>query len=90
MSVIGIDLGTCYTKVGVFNSENFQIIENSSERQTLNYVAIKPNGREIGENLRAKIRMNFKKTILDSKGIYKFYFKLRDKNILNIFISNLI
>ena len=68
MSVIGIDLGTCYTKAGVLNSDNFQMIDNSSERQTLNYVAIKPTGGEMGENLKTKVRMNFKKTIFDSKG----------------------
>lgn len=70
MSAIGIDLGTCYTRAGVLNSDNFQMIDNSSERQTRNYLAIKPTGREMGENLRTKIRINFKKTIFDSKGKY--------------------
>lgn len=71
MSVIGIDLGTCYTRAGIINTNSgvFQMIESSSERQTLNYVAIKQNGREVGDNLRAKMRSVYKKVIFDSKGI---------------------
>ena len=65
--MIGIDLGTCFTRAGVLNADKFQMIENSSERQTLNYVAINPTAREIGESLRMKIRMNFKKVFFDSK-----------------------
>jgi molecular chaperone DnaK (HSP70) len=82
MSVIGIDLGTCFTRVGVFNSGSFQIIENSSERQTLNYVVIKPKSREMGEIFRAKIRTNFKKTIFDSKGIFIFKCIIKYEKIL--------
>ena len=50
ITAIGIDLGTCYTSTGFMNGNSFQIIENSSERQTLNYVAFNQNGREIGED----------------------------------------
>ena len=63
-------MGTCFTRAAVINFENFHMIDNSSERQTLNYVAIKQNGREIGDNLRTKIRMTFKKTVFDSKSNY--------------------
>lgn len=73
MSIIGIDLGTCFTRAGVFNNGTFQMIENSSERQTLNYIAIKPNSREMGETFRTKIGTNYKKIIFDSKGFY-FHF----------------
>ena len=66
---IGIDLGTCYTKAGVFteNPNEFQVIEISSKRDILNYVAFKPSGRETGENVKAKIRMNYNKMLFDSK-----------------------
>ncbi len=57
---IGIDLGTSYTCAGFMKQGNFQIIELASSRKTLNYVAFKKNGREIGENLKLKIRMNYK------------------------------
>ena len=51
---IGIDLGTSYTCAGFMKQGNFQIIELASSRKTLNYVAFKNNGREIGENLKLK------------------------------------
>jgi heat shock protein 5 len=66
---IGIDLGTSYTCAGFMKKGNFQIIELASSRKTLNYVAFKNNGREIGENLKLKIRMNYKNIVFDSKGI---------------------
>ncbi len=66
---IGIDLGTSYTCAGFMKKSNFQIIERASSRETLNYVAFKNNGREIGENLKLKIRMNYKNIVFDSKGI---------------------
>jgi len=72
VTAIGIDLGTSYTCAGFMRQGNFQIIELASSRKTLNYVAFKKNGREIGDNLKLKIRMNYKHTVFDSKGILFF------------------
>ena len=72
VTAIGIDLGTSYTCAGFMKQGNFQIIELASSRKTLNYVAFKKNGREIGDNLKLKIRMNYKHTVFDSKGILFF------------------
>lgn len=66
---IGIDLGTCFTKAGIFKDKRkgLQVIETSSKREILNYVAFKANDRELGENLKTKIRMNYNKLAFDSK-----------------------
>lgn len=77
MTAIGIDVGTCFTRAGVMNLDSFQVIDSSASRQTLNYVSIKSNGREIGEHLRAKIWSNYKKIIYDSKSKYVFLFIMR-------------
>lgn len=72
LTSIGIDLGTSYTCAGFMKQGNFQIVELASARKILNYVAFKKNGREIGDNLKLKIRMNYKHTVFDSKGILLF------------------
>jgi molecular chaperone DnaK (HSP70) len=73
---IGIDLGTSFTCAGFMKQGNFQIIELASSRKTLNYVEFKNNGRDIGENLKLKIRMNYKNIAFDSKGSYFISFLL--------------
>jgi len=88
-TAIGIDLGTSYTCAGFMKQGNFQIIELSSARKTLNYVAFKKNGREIGENLKAKIRMNYKHTVFDSKGNLFYIFNISIVKFISNFKLNL-
>jgi len=66
-SIIGIDFGTSYSCASVYDRNSFHILENLGDKKTLNYVAFKENGREIGEAVKNKIRINYNKVLFDSK-----------------------
>ncbi len=59
-TVIGIDLGTTYTCVGVFKNCHVEIIENDQgSRITPSYVAFKSNGeRLIGDTAKNLLTTN--------------------------------
>jgi heat shock protein 4 len=64
MSVVGIDLGTLHSKIGVARNRGIDIIVNEvSNRATPSLVAFGPKQRAIGEPAKTQETSNFRNTI---------------------------
>jgi len=73
---VGIDLGTTYSCVGIWQHGQVDIISNDQGyRTTPSYVAFKDGSRLVGESAKSQVAMNPENTVFDAKRLIGREFK---------------
>merc|ERR1719386_343216 len=68
MPAVGIDLGTTYSCVGIWQNDRVEIIANDQgNRTTPSYVAFTDTERLVGDGAKSQTAMNPKNTVFDAK-----------------------
>ena len=77
---IGIDLGTTYSVVGVWQNEKVEILKNfQNQTTTPSYVAFKDRDRSVGDLAKASAARNPANTVFDVKRLIGR--KFNDKSV---------
>merc|ERR1712188_37364 len=91
MSAIGIDLGTTYSCVGVFQHGKVEIIANDQgNRTTPSYVAFNDSERLIGDSTKNQVAMNTSNTVFDAKPKIEVEYKGEKKQFFPEEISSMV